>query len=179
MTDVTKVNHSQSLDEEMKVHQKHLPDGDESWRRRVIPAADRFQKLIEEDLETGCHLWKGFIGPDGYGTFSIGYKQGGKTPTILAHRFAYQQVKGPIPPGYVVHHECKVRHCCNPDHLEAQTIRDNVLNGDGPPAKNAKKTECHRGHPLTGENLRWTRDKRRACRECERIRAIQKKARLN
>jgi hypothetical protein len=36
----------------------------------------------------------------------------------MAHRVAYEFVKGPIPEGMELHHKCRIRDCVNPDHLE-------------------------------------------------------------
>lgn len=42
------------------------------------------------------------------------------------HRLAFQVWVGPIDHD-TVHHKCAVRHCFNPDHLEAATLKENVL----------------------------------------------------
>lgn len=43
----------------------------------------------------------------------------------LAHRYAYQMMKGPIPEGRMVRHMCGRKLCVNPDHLELGTAVDN------------------------------------------------------
>ena len=74
---------------------------------------------------------------DGYGRFSVNGR------TIAAHRWAYEQLVGPIPPGLQLDHlchtrdvakcirsgECTHRRCVNPDHLEPVTSRENVNRG--------------------------------------------------
>lgn len=68
-----------------------------------------------------------------------------------AHRVAYEGAHGPIPTGLVIDHLCRVRWCCNPEHLEAVTDKVNILRGESPPARNARKTHCERGHELTAK----------------------------
>lgn len=48
---------------------------------------------------------------------------------VLVHRFAYEQVKGPIPEGLFIDHLCRNRGCVNPNHLEPVTNRENVMRG--------------------------------------------------
>lgn len=58
---------------------------------------------------------------------SSGYKRikrGGRR--VLAHRWAYAQVFGPIPAGMVVRHRCDNRVCWFIEHLEIGTQSDNV-----------------------------------------------------
>ena len=67
------------------------------------------------------------------------------------HRFAYELLVGPIPKGLTIDHvkskECISTLCVNPAHLEAVTLRENILRGNGLAAMNAKKTHCPQGHP--------------------------------
>ena len=58
---------------------------------------------------------------------------------MYAHRWAWEQAKGPIPKGLVVDHLCRVRWCCNPDHMELVTNRENILRGISPSADHARK----------------------------------------
>jgi hypothetical protein len=75
---------------------------------------------------------------------------------------------GSIPCDLEIDHLCFVRHCLNPDHLEAVTGRINILRSTGRGAANARKETCVNGHDFTPENTYRTRDGKRACRECKR-----------
>ena len=41
------------------------------------------------------------------------------------HRYMYEQKNWPIPAGLVLRHKCDNPRCCNPDHLEVGTRKDN------------------------------------------------------
>lgn len=102
-------------------------------------------------------------------THSNGYtKIGYMGRTWLTHRFAYTVFVGDVPEGMQLDHLCKVRACCNPDHLEPVTCRENLLRGDTVTARQAAQTHCKRGHPLSGDNLyrRPDRDNGRDCKTC-------------
>ena len=44
-----------------------------------------------------------------------------------AHRYAYAAFKGVIPEGLIVRHTCHNRACCNPEHLDIGSHKDNWL----------------------------------------------------
>lgn len=121
---------------------------------------ERFLRLIER-TDT-CWMWKGRIGPGGYGLF-------GKV-SRRAHRFTYELYIGPIPDGYEIDHLCHVRACVNPAHLEAVTPEENRRRAVH---WNFKKTHCLRGHPLYGDNLILTKTGGRQCRTCARRRGVE------
>ena len=89
-------------------------------------------------VEDGCHLWTAYVMPNGYGTFKVNGRM------VLAHRFAYELAKGPIPHGLHIDHLCRVRCCVNPHHLEAVTPRENERRATG--------NSCKYGHSRTPEN---------------------------
>jgi len=111
----------------------------------------------------GCWLWQGAKDGGGYGHVWL---DGKTTPKVS--RVLYEAYKGPIPKGYTIDHLCRNRTCGNPDHLEAVTMRENILRGIGPSANNARKTHCPSGHTLLGNNLTPRADGRRECRKCAR-----------
>lgn len=125
---------------------------DESIAKRT-PIAIRFEKFARVDGETGCWLWTGAKTTGGYGTINEGGRKG---RPLLAHRVAHELFRGPILDGLQIDHLCKVRHCVNPDHLEAVTCAENIRRSGVAKAARARhraKTHCKNGHPLSGENL--------------------------
>lgn len=111
---------------------------------------------IMADAETGCWLWTGTIGAGGYGRWP-------HRNNLTAHRVSYELHRGPIPAGLQIDHLCRVRHCVNPDHLEAVTQAQNARRG-----AYATKTHCKNGHPYDAENTYIKKDGSRGCRACGR-----------
>jgi len=123
---------------------------------------ERFWARVEK-TET-CWLWTASTQGRGYGAMWNGERM------ILAHRWAYQSLVGPIPEGLELDHLCRVRNCVNPAHLEPVTRKENILRGESDPAKRARQTHCKRGHLLSGDNLYVVPPNGyRRCRECIRI----------
>jgi hypothetical protein len=118
-----------------------------------------------------CIEFKGWKN-NGYGRIQVGSK------TIGAHRVAWEQANGPIPPGMVVDHLCRNPACINVNHMEAVTPRVNILRGFSQSAINARKTKCKRGHPLEGSNLYNALNGTRHCRACHNARVKATRARL-
>lgn len=104
--------------------------------------------MASEIKTDDCWLWAGYISPNGYGYVYAKGSGKGASP-LIAHRIMYEEYKGQIPQNLTLDHLCRIRHCINPDHLEPVTIRVNVLRGDGPSAKNLKKTHCPQEHPYS------------------------------
>lgn len=132
-----------------------------------LPARIRAE-IIFQDAPTDrpvigpCWIWNRGKTSSGYG---VTRWFNGK-PQYL-HRIAYAVYVAAIPLGAQIDHRCRVRACCNPDHLDAVTPRVNTLRGI-----KATKTECVAGHPLSGDNLIWMshgpdRPRTRKCRTCE------------
>ena len=119
---------------------------------------DRFWSKV--DRTEGCWLWTASTNR-GYGQYYV--KEHGRA--IMAHRVAYEALVGPIPPGLVIDHLCRVHACVNPVHLEAVTQRENLLRGVGASAQNALKTRCPKGHAYDDANTMISNGQRR-CREC-------------
>ncbi len=127
---------------------------------------ERFwSRVVQSD---GCWEWIGshFQGT-GYSRFCPSHEK-----SIYAHRFSYELHRGQIPQGLVVDHLCRNHGCVNPDHLEAVTMRTNILRGIGVAAHNIVKTSCPNGHELSESNLAQyqLRVGKRSCRRCSNAR---------
>ncbi len=64
----------------------------------------------------------------------------------MAHRWFYEQAKGPIPDGLSIDHLCRVPPCVNPDHLEAVSHTENVRRGKAAKLTMKKANEIRRMH---------------------------------
>ena len=98
----------------------------------------------------GCWEWGGKAIRSGYGLLHLGGNR-----YVVAHRFFYTEMVGPIPEDMDVCHTCDNPPCCNPKHLFLGTVRDNMLDmyAKGRRYPWGRKLTCLRGHPRTPENL--------------------------
>lgn len=150
--------------ESVKAKQSHhvpVPTG-------PVPIDPRIRFFARIRKTSSCHVWLGFKDKNGYGYFRIGSLTDGSRRVVLAHRFAYELTKGPIPEGLQLDHLCRNPPCVNPGHLEAVTVRENLYRGIGPTATNRAKTYCLRGHPYNAQNIYFRKQGGRSCRACHR-----------
>lgn len=84
---------------------------------------ETMQRKILICEQTGCWLWQGEINRNGYGRVWSGGTR------YMAHKHAYQIVKGDIAPGKLLDHNCRQRNCCNPTHLSPVTVQQNTHRG--------------------------------------------------
>lgn len=130
---------------------------------------ERFMAFVIPEPNSGCLLWLGADGGDGYGRFYFDGK------VRAAHIVSYTLFKGEVPSGLIVMHSCDLGFCVNPDHLNAGTYQDNmddcVRKGRNTSGQYlAQRSSCKSGHEFVGDNLYRRSDGSRGCRACDRIR---------
>lgn len=131
------------------------------------PLIDRFMARVLVDI-SGCWLWTAGTNSGGYGRFAVSHAL-----NVAAHRWSYEHHIGPIPSGATIDHLCRVRRCVNPLHLEAVTLRENLMRGDTPAARNAAKISCPQGHPYD----MIYKSGQRGCRRCNAAKAKRSRER--
>lgn len=137
-------------------------------QRDVSPIDSRIRKRIAERMviqdmgyKTPCWISTRAAQPNGY------TRMYAKGKARLTHRVSYEAWHGPIPNGLVIDHLCRVRTCCNPEHLEPVTNSQNLVRGDTKIAKQVAQTHCHKGHEFTPDNTYQRPDRvGRMCRRC-------------
>lgn len=112
---------------------------------------DRFWSRVDKDAPDGHWLWTGCQrNKDGYGSFEL------NGVTTQPHQVVYRLAGIQIPDGMCVDHVCRVRKCCNPDHLRIVPLGVNSReNNLSPHAINSRKIACSQGHPFTPDNTRY------------------------
>jgi hypothetical protein len=113
-----------------------------------------------EFAESGCWNWMRYKDRYGYGALGVNGKY------LKAHRFIYENTKGPIKDNLPLDHLCRNHACVNPNHLEPVTQRINLLRGNSIQAQNARKTHCKNGHEFSKENTYRLTKGGRVCRTC-------------
>ncbi len=148
---------------------------------------ERFTRTTER-RDDGCLEFTGHISKQyGYGVFpTVG------TSIAQAHRWIWEQLRGPIPEGMTIDHlchneaagrgecsglgkDCPHRRCVDVEHMAVKSIIDNLL---ASPNHNKHKTHCKHGHEFTPENTYNIRTGGRACRACHRLAESERQRRL-
>lgn len=149
-----------------KHHARWVRHGDPEFTKRPglitmhgLSAEERFWSRV--NVDGVCWEWMGGKSGGGYGVFD--HKK--------VHIWAYEHLVGVRPEGLDLDHLCRNKVCVNPDHLEPVTRRVNVLRGGAPPAVNARRVACSRGHLyVEGSFFVYVRPdtgtKMRVCRIC-------------
>lgn len=128
----------------------------------------------------GCLLWPRGTNGLGYGRVRIHGR------LWVVHRFVWTELRGEIPEGITLDHECHNRaarkekcqvpegecphrRCYELGHLVPREQCDNWSRGNqGGAAIHRAKTHCPQGHPYSGENLYVRPNGERCCRQCRR-----------
>jgi len=111
------------------------------------PPIDRFWRFVSPEPMSGCWLWAGTMMANGYAGLQIGRQ------AVRAHRFAYEALVGPIPPGLMLDHVCHQRMCVNPAHLRPATRRQNMSNLRG--KSSGRYSSTHTGVSWDSERKKW------------------------
>lgn len=108
-----------------KHYQRFKTHGDPNGgRARYSSAEESFAARTQ--WEGDCLIWVGSKRRDGYGVLSDNGKR------VTAHRYAWEQSKGPVPEGMFLDHTCYRRDCANVYHLRLATQVENNRNLSGP-----------------------------------------------
>lgn len=109
------------------------PQAERPVQLRNVDPIERFWRFVVKASDEGCWTWLGST-LRGYGHFRLTGRQ-----NVLAHRFAYEALVGPVPDGHQLDHlchsrdaacpggACPHRSCVNPAHLEPVSASVNAL----------------------------------------------------
>lgn len=134
-----------------------------------ISLEERLQKYVQ--VVDGCWRWTGHVTKTGYARTTYNGE------SRAAHRVFYEYLRGPIPEGMTLDHQCHTqdqtctggdtcphRRCVNPDHLLPMTVGENASL-----MYPARKTHCKNGHEYTEQNTQIRIEnglEKRTCRRC-------------
>lgn len=166
-------------------HYKRMRKNGSLQTSRLVGATDeeRFWTHVAKGQPVAdCWRWGGGLNAENYGVMYTPHRSNRQ---VMAHRFAYELMIGPIPDGFTLDHTCHTadtacrggkacmhRRCVNPGHATPRTLAENIRLGG-----NGRKTHCKRGHEFTDENTYVMAGGGRCCRPCRRLKDRQRPAR--
>ncbi len=130
-----------------------------------------FGKTIGTNL-TGCIEWTASLDSKGYGKIRFNER------IIGAHKVLYELLVEHVPAGLVLMHSCDNPKCVNVFHLSPGTQKQNMEDCSRKGRINSvlgKRTHCFEGHEYSEKNTRISSTGARCCRECERLRGIERR----
>lgn len=152
--------------------------GDATYQPRGVAQPNVMGAPVRNTIETfwaqvevtgACWLWTGGLTDEGYGYYWLSGR------TYGAHRIAYNDLIGDVPPGMHLDHLCRIRNCVNPDHLEVVTP---TVNSDRANRYRAEADLCNHGHEWTPENTLALGDYSKRCRQCLLVRGHRKRGKV-
>lgn len=113
------------------VQQPHISNGHTKscgCIRRAKPLSIRIPEIMQRVFKrsNGCWIWMGALTDMGYGHVSVGNE------VRYVHIILWEHANGPVPEGLELDHLCQNPPCCNPEHLEPVTHRENLARGNAP-----------------------------------------------
>lgn len=137
----------------------------------TVTLAKRFWDKVQIDPDNlnGCWLWTACKDRQGYGFYGLDGKN------MRPHKLVFEAYGGQLSEDRpIVMHLCNNSSCVNPKHLSSGTHSENIRESVRiKTQRNARKTHCHNGHELTGDNLSSYHLRvhgRRQCRVCDLLR---------
>lgn len=126
--------------------------------------ADQLHQIFMQHVRItdACWTWEDEITSAGYGRFYVDHALG-LPRRVMAHRWMYVRVRGPVMPGLVIDHICMNKICVRPDHLQAITHGENVKL-----SRSYRSGRCKKDlHDLSPDNVYVWHGKEN-CRACRR-----------
>jgi hypothetical protein len=137
-----------------------------TFAKRTLTITDmEDQAALAINLKAPCWIATRKLNKAGYVYVTVNGK------SVRAHRYMWEQLRGPIPEGMELDHLCREKRCVNPQHLEPVTHLENCRRGLGG-HNNRSKTHCAKGHEYTEANT-YHDSKGRQCRTCRAQRDIE------